>query len=104
MSPQRILNVDISFCPRVQKFFLRILENKNLFQILGKNGFLSRLGQTGKFFPKGYEKPGQFLVAGFTVLFAQITFMDYFYCHYSDINRAGPNMRSQRRKLCSQNN
>ena len=35
MSPNRILNVDLSNLPICKVFFLKILENKNLFQILG---------------------------------------------------------------------
>ena len=35
MSPKRILKFHVSFCPSEQKMFLYILENENLFQILG---------------------------------------------------------------------
>ena len=35
MSPKRILNVYLSYLPKGTKLFLEILENKNLFQILG---------------------------------------------------------------------
>ena len=35
MSPKRILNVYLFYLPKGTKLFLEILENKNLFQILG---------------------------------------------------------------------
>ena len=38
MSPKRILNVYLSYLPKGTKLFLEILENKNLFQILGWTG------------------------------------------------------------------
>ena len=40
MPPKRILNIGLSYnCPRVLNFFfLYILENENVFQILGSTG------------------------------------------------------------------
>ena len=39
MPPKRILNIGLSYnCPRVLNFFLHILENENVFQILGSTG------------------------------------------------------------------
>ena len=38
MSPKRIVNVDLRYLPKCTEFFIQILENKNLFQTLGKTG------------------------------------------------------------------
>ena len=53
MSPKRILSVDLSdIYPKCTEFFpFKILEDKNLFQILGQTGSYIEGGLTGSFSP-----------------------------------------------------